>query len=96
MEATVIAAALTAGMLAAFNPCGFALLPGYLALFLADAQGAGRSTAIRRAIAISASLTAGFVAIFGVVGCPLSLGNLIWSCTTGKPSPCGHRSRRKQ
>lgn len=83
MELTVLGASLTAGMLAAFNPCGFALLPGYLALFFADAQGAGRSTAIRRAITISASLTAGFVVVFGAVGLLISV--LAWQIGTYTP-----------
>ncbi|WP_347598735.1 hypothetical protein [Acrocarpospora sp. B8E8] len=33
--------ALTAGLVAAFNPCGFALLPAYLTMLIAD-QGASR------------------------------------------------------
>ena len=31
---TLFSLALVAGMLAAFNPCGFALLPTYLTLFV--------------------------------------------------------------
>jgi cytochrome c biogenesis protein CcdA len=31
-----LALALAAGLVAAFNPCGFALLPSYLALLVAD------------------------------------------------------------
>lgn len=52
--------ALTAGTLAAFNPCGFALLPAYLAM-LAE-QGVGR------ALRVSAVMTAGFVTVFGLFG----------------------------
>ncbi len=83
MEFTALGASLTAGMLAAFNPCGFALLPGYLALFLGDAQAAGRSTAIRRALAISAALTAGFVVVFGVIGVLISV--VAWRITAYTP-----------
>ncbi len=36
--------ALTAGMLGAVNPCGFAMLPAYLSLLVAEA-GAARSAA---------------------------------------------------
>jgi len=58
--------ALTAGMVAAFNPCGFALLPAYLALLLSrtDTQRAP----VGRALAASAAMTAGFVAVFGAFG----------------------------
>lgn len=62
--------AFSAGMVAAFNPCGFALLPAYLSLFLAvDGQGptttAGR---LRRAAAVAACVSLGFVAVFGLGG----------------------------
>jgi cytochrome c-type biogenesis protein len=58
--------AFTAGALAAFNPCGFALLPAYLAMFLGDRS--SRGTAVARALFVGALLTLGFVATFGVVG----------------------------
>lgn len=65
-----------AGMVAAANPCGFALLPTYLGLYLgdADAGGAGLGTGarLRRAVAVGAALTASFVALFGVAA--LALG----------------------
>ena len=58
--------AASAGMLAAFNPCGFALLPGYLTLFLGDQPAAIH--AVRRALVTSIAVTTGFVAVFGAVG----------------------------
>lgn len=63
--------AASAGMLAAFNPCGFALLPGYLALFL----GPERSTrgTVRRALVVGGAVTLGFVAVFGALGAAVSL-----------------------
>lgn len=61
-----LAFAASAGMLAAFNPCGFALLPGYLALFLGSPL--SRDGAVRRALVVGAAVTVGFVAVFGVVG----------------------------
>ena len=74
------AIALTAGVLAVLNPCGFALLPAYLALVVAAEDGAGRSAApwrvIGRALATTAALTGGFVTVFGafaVVVVPLAL-----------------------
>ncbi|MBC6459438.1 cytochrome c biogenesis CcdA family protein [Actinomadura sp. HBU206391] len=56
--------ALAAGLVAAFNPCGFALLPSYLALLVAD-PGAG---GVWRALRLSTLMTAGFVTVFGVFG----------------------------
>ncbi len=58
--------ALTAGLVAAFNPCGFALLPTYLAVFLGN-QGSRRSV-VGRALVVGAAVTTGFVAVFGVAG----------------------------
>jgi cytochrome c biogenesis protein CcdA len=65
-----IAFAASAGVLAAFNPCGFALLPGYLAMFV----GGGGSTerTVGRALVVAAAVTAGFVAVFGAVGIAVS------------------------
>jgi cytochrome c biogenesis protein CcdA len=60
--------ALAAGLVAAFNPCGFALLPSYLALLVAD-PGAG---GVWRALRLSALMTAGFVTVFGVFGLVVS------------------------
>lgn len=53
-------------MVTAFNPCGFALLPGYLALFLGDQAGARSTSSVMRALAVGAAVTAGFVAVFGL------------------------------
>lgn len=69
---TTLTLALTAGMLAAVNPCGFALLPAYLSvLVVGDRPGggaAGRLTAVGRALVLTAAMTAGFVAVFGAFG----------------------------
>lgn len=65
------ALALTAGMAATVNPCGFALLPAYLSAFvgLDDESGGGNSAAaIGKALKVSAVLTAGFVTVFGLFG----------------------------
>ncbi|MDZ7734431.1 MAG: cytochrome c biogenesis protein CcdA [Acidimicrobiia bacterium] len=66
-----LALAFGAGMVAAFNPCGFAMLPAYLAFFLGledghagDDRGAGVLDAVR----VSGALTLGFVAVFAVAG----------------------------
>ena len=59
-----------AGMVTAVNPCGFALLPTYLGLYLGDAEATGgrggTAARLRRALGISAALTASFVGLFGV------------------------------
>jgi cytochrome c-type biogenesis protein len=61
-----LAFALGAGMLATVNPCGFAMLPGYLALVVTD--GGSRGARVGRALAASGLMTLGFVAVFGGFG----------------------------
>lgn len=63
--------ALGAGLLAAVNPCGFALLPAYLSmLVLGDgpADGRGPLAPVGRALALTGAMTLGFVAVFGGFG----------------------------
>lgn len=63
--------ALGAGLLAAVNPCGFALLPAYLSmLVLGDgpAAGPGPLAPVGRALALTGAMTVGFVAVFGTFG----------------------------
>jgi len=62
------------GLVAAFNPCGFALLPAYLGYFI-GAEGATKPSsggqslrAMFRAMAVALTLTAGFVVVFGAFG----------------------------
>lgn len=62
------ALAVTAGLLAAVNPCGFALLPAYVSLVVVQSGGTGRWAALRRAAAMTAAMTGGFVAVFGLFG----------------------------
>ena len=59
--------AIAAGMAATVNPCGFALLPAYLAAFVGDEQERGVG-AVPRAFAVSAAMTGGFVVVFGLFG----------------------------
>lgn len=79
--------AFTAGMVSAVNPCGFVMLPTYLALFLGQAAepgertGVGDATAgpdsragLATALRVSAAVTAGFVLLFGVMGAGISVG----------------------
>ncbi|MEE3918073.1 cytochrome c biogenesis protein CcdA [Micromonospora sp. BRA006-A] len=62
--------ALTAGMLGAVNPCGFAMLPAYLSLLVAGPDG-GRG-AVGRALTATAGLTLGYVLVFGAFGLALA------------------------
>ncbi|MFI6742434.1 cytochrome c biogenesis CcdA family protein [Nonomuraea sp. NPDC050451] len=62
-----LALALTAGTVAAFNPCGFAMLPAYLTLLINDEETARRGP-VGRALMLSAAMTAGFVTVFGLFG----------------------------
>jgi len=59
--------ALAAGVVAALNPCGFALLPAYLALFVLD-DGSSRPAAVARAVRATAAMTAGFAGVFALFG----------------------------
>lgn len=66
-----LALALVAGAVAAVNPCGFALLPAYLAMLVTDTPAgsvAGTRGQVLRAGRFSLAMTAGFVAVFGTFG----------------------------
>lgn len=54
-------------MLAALNPCGFALLPAYLTLLVTGGR-PSRSVAVARALTMTAAMTAGFTTVFAVFG----------------------------
>ncbi len=71
MDPALLTLAVVAGAVAAFNPCGFALLPAYLALLVAAPGDAGAATqlaAIGRAGRFTSGMTTGFVAVFGMFG----------------------------
>ncbi len=68
----LLAVALGAGMLAAVNPCGFALLPAYVSLLLAGSESLSRPAAAWRAAVLSAAMTSGFAAVFVVFGLVIS------------------------
>ncbi len=64
------ALAFTAGLVATVNPCGFAMLPAYLAYFVGvegDESATGPS-AIGRALFVGAVVSSGFLVVFGVAG----------------------------
>ncbi len=68
MTEVPLALALSAGMLAAVNPCGFALLPVYLSLLVVGDDAPGRAVAVRRAVTATAAMTVGFAGVFAAFG----------------------------
>jgi cytochrome c-type biogenesis protein len=70
--------AFAAGMAAAFNPCGFALVPGYLALYI-HGHDPGARRPLVRALGLSLTVTASFVVLFGAVGLALSVASTLIS-----------------
>ncbi|MBA2694975.1 MAG: cytochrome c biogenesis protein CcdA, partial [Actinobacteria bacterium] len=63
-----VALAVGAGMIAALNPCGFALLPAYLTLLIVGDDDPTPTTAVLRALRMTLAMTAGFTAVFAVFG----------------------------
>ena len=70
--------AFAAGLVSCVNPCGFAMLPAYLGLYLGDKQqGEGPMHPARllgQALLVSGAVTAGFVVLFSVAGVAIGLG----------------------
>jgi len=56
------------GLVAAFNPCGFAMLPVYLSYFLGVNSTANRLATIVRGLVVGLVMTGGFIAVFGLCG----------------------------
>lgn len=54
--------AFVAGVVAALNPCGFVMLPGYLGLV---AGGWGSARSLARALTAAAAMAVGFMTVFG-------------------------------
>ena len=65
-----------AGMIAAVNPCGFVMLPSYVAVYLLSEKDSPSGMTIRliRALKVTISMTLGFVIVFGVIGSLVSFG----------------------
>jgi cytochrome c biogenesis protein CcdA len=60
-----------AGLVAAVNPCGFAMLPAYLLLVVRGEQNSKRSSllgGVGRALGATAGMALGFLTVFGVFG----------------------------
>lgn len=70
IDPATAAYALLLGIVAAFNPCGFALLPAYISVLVtgtADAR-VPRAVAVRRAVSFGLAMTLGFLAVFVTFG----------------------------
>ncbi len=69
IDLDTLAFALAAGLVAALNPCGFAMLPAYLSLVVAGEDGTGgRLRALSRAAVATVVMAAGFLVVFGTFG----------------------------
>jgi hypothetical protein len=70
-----------AGMVAAVNPCGFAMLPAYLSLYLgAEEEGFAERSAVRRALRallVGLTVSMGFVAVIALAGAVISAGGTV-------------------
>ena len=78
MSELPFALAFTAGLVATVNPCGFAMLPAYLA-FLVGREGTeaprpGSAGAVGRALLVGAVVSLGFLTVFGIAGALLTAG----------------------
>jgi cytochrome c biogenesis protein CcdA len=67
VDQDLLGLAFAAGLVAALNPCGFAMLPAYLALVVRG-EGVGRRAAVGRAVTATAAMAVGFVTVFGGFG----------------------------
>jgi cytochrome c-type biogenesis protein len=67
-----------AGMVSAVNPCGFAMLPVYLSLYLGaeeqDYRDSSRLSRLVKAVWVTLVVTSGFGLLFGLVGILVSAG----------------------
>ncbi|OBA60176.1 hypothetical protein A5647_14465 [Mycobacterium sp. 1100029.7] len=71
MNQALIGLAFAAGLVAAVNPCGFAMLPAYLLLVVRgrpDDERVGALPAVGRASVATAGMALGFLTVFGVFG----------------------------
>ena len=75
MSGSTVSFAFVAGTVATVNPCGFALLPAYLARRIGVDEGTRRSgDAVSRALLVGVVTTAGFMLVFGTIGTSIGLG----------------------
>ena len=67
------------GAASAVNPCGFAMLPAYLGLYVSggnrEQESRNPALLVGRAVMVGLSVSVGFVALFGAVGLILGFGS---------------------
>ncbi|HYB37011.1 MAG TPA: cytochrome c biogenesis CcdA family protein [Mycobacterium sp.] len=77
MDQGLVGLAFAAGLVAALNPCGFAMLPAYLVLVVrgegtdghrAETGGLSGLASVGRALAATVGMALGFLTVFGVFG----------------------------
>lgn len=76
MSWEMISLAFVAGVVTFFNPCGFALLPAYIAHYLGQRDGSTQSNWLVngwRGLTLGAIVSAGFFTVFGALGVGFSL-----------------------
>jgi cytochrome c biogenesis protein CcdA len=67
VDQSLLGLAFGAGLVAALNPCGFAMLPAYLTLVVLT-DGPGSLAAVGRAVAATVAMALGFLTVFGLFG----------------------------
>lgn len=67
-----------AGMVSTVNPCGFAMLPAYLSIYLGTSEEGHTQLSllgrVGQAFFVGVSVTVGFVVLFGVIGVSIAAG----------------------
>ena len=69
--------AFAAGMVSTVNPCGFAMLPAYLGLYLGSGESHNKISPMShmaKALLIGMVVTSGFIILFGTAGIVIALG----------------------
>jgi cytochrome c-type biogenesis protein len=68
MDTATLSLAIVAGVLATFNPCGFALLPAYMGMIAAANEGRSKAQALVGGLRFASGMTVGFILLFGTFG----------------------------
>ncbi len=74
---TPLGFAFAAGMVSTVNPCGFAMLPAYLGLYLGSGNSINKISPLShlgKALLIGTVVTSGFIVLFGTTGIIIGLG----------------------
>ena len=89
----VLGLAFLTGMLATVNPCGFAMLPTYLAYFIGSGPGAGRKRPLLAGLQAGVALSAGFATVFVTAGLLAAVG--LRSVASALPSTSSRKRSRE-